>query len=287
MHGQEQGAEQVAFSVDESRGRWHFEYIWTGVNGEEQAVFSIPTNIIQQGATEFRGAAACMSAAFDVMTAEKAGVERAFGVSLSFAKAKDGWTSSMSGERDQLLRAEAYLAARRKEIESVVYPKNFCMLSSRGEMCPDYLGIAKRYAAPMKPVAFALHRSSESKRKFVERCLTFLQAIPFAEVFSNGLGFQTPVGMLAENRGDCDTKAAALAAMLYNYGIATIFVTVEKHMLVGVRIPAAAGDSIVKFNGSSYVLAEPVGPAMVPLGKISRESQTGLHDAGVIGPTIY
>jgi hypothetical protein len=87
----------------------------------------------------------------------------------------------------------------------------------------------------------------------------FIQSIPYSTSTTTDAGFQTPIGMFAQNRGDCDTKSVALAAILRGYGINSVMVTMPEHMFMGVEIPASPGDHTFVYRGRRFVSVEPTG----------------------------
>lgn len=51
-----------------------------------------------------------------------------------------------------------------------------------------------------------------------------------------------------------------------------IIVQVPGHALVGFNFGEKTGDKVLRVKRETFVLAEPVGPAVVPLGKISPQA---------------
>lgn len=151
---------------------------------------------------------------------------------------------------------------------------------------PDHARIAHKYVQLMRPVAEAIAEKVNSKnpRDVVNYALSFMQSIPYdvlkSRYFSNGAGFQVPYGLLMGNKGDCDTKSVALAAILRNFypRLRMIMVYVPGHAFVGMAFPKASGDKAISFGGTSFILAEPVGPNQSPLGIVSPRSLEKLSE---------
>jgi hypothetical protein len=145
---------------------------------------------------------------------------------------------------------------------------------------PDHARIAHKYVSLMRPVAEAISKKVNSKdpRDVVNYALSFVQAIPYdilkSRYFSNGAGFQVPYGLLMGNKGDCDTKSVALAAILRNFypRLRMMMVYVPDHAFVGLAFPAKGGDRTIRLDGTSFLLAEPVGPNQSPLGVVAERS---------------
>ena len=101
------------------------------------------------------------------------------------------------------------------------------------------------------------------------------QSIPYdklqtREIGDSEFGFSTPLKLIYQNRGDCDTKLVAVNSTLKNlYNVKTIAVAVPEHIFIGFKMTVQPGDDYIVYNGQKYVLAEPVGPAIQPIGKVS------------------
>ena len=91
-------------------------------------------------------------------------------------------------------------------------------------------------------------------------------------------GFSQPLEVLLEGRGDCDSKTGLLASILLNWDkVRLVGVGVPGHYLLGVLMHPARGDAFVEYEGLTYVLVEPSGPAWAPPGVISDYTQKWLE----------
>jgi len=158
----------------------------------------------------------------------------------------------------------------------------------------DYAAIAKRAVTAMEPVAravksadIAIPQTPNARRIALSRAIAFFQAIPY-EVLgkqrSSGMGFLTPLAVIAENRGDCDSKAVAYAATARTLapGTPVAIVVVPGHALVGLGISPERGDATLTQGGITYVLAEPVGPAPARIGEVGPLSRDGLRNSSKV-----
>lgn len=154
-------------------------------------------------------------------------------------------------------------------------------LNSAGSVQPDYARIARESLDTIEPVAraWAKRHPLPPTRAGLNKLLGFFQSIPYdtleSRYSSEGAGFAMPAALLARNRGDCDTKSVAMASLVHALApdIATIMVLLSDHALLGFAIEPQNGDRTLEFNGRTYVLAEPVGPALQPLGNIGKSSR--------------
>lgn len=143
----------------------------------------------------------------------------------------------------------------------------------------DYKSISDEYKPKMAPIAEAFRTRNVQRfddiRVVINDILSFYQSIPYdklqtREIGDSEFGFSTPLKLIYQNRGDCDTKLVAVNSTLKNlYNVKTIAVAVPEHIFIGFKMTVQPGDDYIVYNGQKYVLAEPVGPAIQPIGKVS------------------
>lgn len=125
--------------------------------------------------------------------------------------------------------------------------------------------------------------SIKNIRKVTNYVLAFVQNIPYSplesRISSSGAGFNPPAKIIWENQGDCDSKmtltATLLRALMPRIDMAMIFI--DQHAFIGIAIPPQAGEITVEDQGITYVLAEPTGPALYPLGSLAPESELAIN----------
>ena len=159
---------------------------------------------------------------------------------------------------------------------------------------PDHQRMVKESLRGLQPVSDAFIELSKghAQRRLLELVLSFVQSIPYAQMQSNdglrGAGYIPPGQLIANNRGDCDSKSALLIGILKNIfpdmPIALIFV--PGHALVGVNVAAKSSDKTVTLNGTRFVLIEPTGPAQRPFGSVSKLS-THFIDSHLLQYELY
>ena len=125
-------------------------------------------------------------------------------------------------------------------------------------------------------------------RGYVEAALHFVQTIPYDRLEQRDLktlsGFLLPTQMIAQNRGDCDTKSTALAAILAHIlpNQKVIMVIIPNHAFLGIEMKPEKNDRTYEYQGKNYVLLETAGPAVLKVGQISPLSQTSLQKRKVL-----
>lgn len=125
-------------------------------------------------------------------------------------------------------------------------------------------------------------------RQVTNYVLGFVQNIPYSSlesrISSSGTGFNPPAKLLWENQGDCDSKmtlmATLLRALMPRINMALVYI--EQHAFIGIAIPAKIGDVTVEHQGVKYVLAEPTGPSLYPLGALAPESELAINQGRYI-----
>jgi transglutaminase-like putative cysteine protease len=148
----------------------------------------------------------------------------------------------------------------------------------------DYRRVARQAARRLSPLAEAIgERAGADARNRLAYALAFLQTIPYDRLTgrdaADGSGFATPMEMLHLNRGDCDSKATALAALMRRLApeVRTALILLPGHAVLAADIPSRPGDRMLKLRGERFVLMEPAGPAVVPVGQIAPDSLKALE----------
>lgn len=154
---------------------------------------------------------------------------------------------------------------------------------------PDHIRYARESVSTLLPAANALYaklKDNSQARAYVNMLLSWLQTIPYnvleSRMVSDGSGYLPPTQVLVSNLGDCDSKtvvaAALLRSMLPTVKVAIIYL--PNHALLGVQLAYSGKDKTLRLDGSTYLLAEPTGPALMPAGQISQRSLAAI-DGGL------
>jgi hypothetical protein len=140
----------------------------------------------------------------------------------------------------------------------------------------DFAAATSALQGPMTAVARALGATPNvynSDRARIALALAFFQEVPYAlleDKVRQGGDFLPAPALLAQNRGDCDSKAVALAAVLRTYTPSRklVMVTMPEHAILAADLPAEPGDQTIRAQGRQYVVLEAAGPALVPVGRV-------------------
>jgi hypothetical protein len=192
------------------------------------------------------------------------------------------------------LRGEiAEIQQRMTDFKTAYYRDRLYRVGNGGYLLPDYGRIAQESLPDLQPVAAAFRSNTLglSRRETLDRLLRFIQSIPYERLDdrSSDAGFLVPLVMLAENRGDCDSKAVAYATVMHLLfpEVSVSLVLVPQHAFLALAIPPRGGDRTLRSGGRTWVLAEPVGPARRPLGRIGPESERSLGQIESVIPLFH
>ena len=161
---------------------------------------------------------------------------------------------------------------------------------------PDHARIIAESGAELGDAAEALLQAAGGDeiepRQLLTYLLAFVQSIPYDKLQSDdgnrGTGYLLPRQVLSDNRGDCDSKVALLATLLQYLRpeINQALIFIPNHALLGVAIPAQAGEESLNVGGESLLLVEPTGPAELPPGQLGPESQLYIHAGSYVAESL-
>src|SRR5690606_22370246 len=106
---------------------------------------------------------------------------------------------------------------------------------------PDHVKFAQQSQALLAPLVEAFTKLSTDKtdkRNTIELVLSWVQSIPYDlledRLNSNGSGFSPPNKLIADNKGDCDSKAVLTAALLHGLypDMPIVFIFLPEHALL-------------------------------------------------------
>lgn len=150
---------------------------------------------------------------------------------------------------------------------------------------PDHRRFAEESLDSLTPIVGAINQKmpNAGARQVANFLLGWIQSIPYntmeSRIESNGAGFLPPLKVLDRNQGDCDSKVTLMAAimkkMFPNLRMAIIYI--PKHAVLGLNISHLQQDYRVTIDGLDYTIAEPVGPALIPLADAADSSKRYLE----------
>lgn len=297
--------QQIDFEREDQGDSHLFNYQWTdSTKRRHQISFEINNEILFNRHRNFKAYKADIAEKQILQHLKKQlNKEPIAGVSVHYDKVgKDTVIRLTSRDEQVLSEAEKTLKLRKQLALDAYFDKTyyhkFLSPSRQHAIKPDYVRFAKESADDLDPLIKALYNNIPSAnnqsniRSVFNYVLSFVQSIPYEElqsrVTSSGAGFNPPNRLIYENKGDCDSKVTLIGAILKplfpNLEIAVVLV--PGHALLAISAPFNESEDTVEIDGQFYVLAEPTGPAILPLGKIG-ESSRGFIASGQFSAELF
>ena len=270
-------AQQIDFKRVTHRGDETLSYRWRDAARAEHAVsFTLTRAAIGEAEASF--AEFSMEGMWRQLEAGLRDETRKFGNNARIELARNGdglrWTAFAPDKRqsDRLMQ----LLAERFERDQTVYLSRYLRRRDGHRIMVDFAGATAALQSPMRAVAEALGKSApglNDDRARLTLALGFFQQIPYARLEDKdrrGGDFLPAPALLAQNRGDCDSKAVALAAVLRTYtpGRKFAVVTMPGHAILAVDLPSDPEDWAIRADGRQFVALEVAGPAMAGVGQV-------------------
>jgi hypothetical protein len=283
-------AEQLSFEVDKGAERWAFDVRWRDAQGERhRAQFELPTDQVRADLDEPLRYKTKDANQFIVGEVRRWASDRN-GPSIS-ARASDGGVRiSVTGKnRAKMKEALAEAATVRDQAAAEYRAEHGFTLLDDGIM-PDHVRHARDYAAALAPLVTALGGPGEDPRAFAEHALGFVQSIPYEQASKKRDRFRRPLSLLGRNRGDCDSKSTLFLALMHQAWpeLPLAMVYIPGHAFVGLGLETERGQATLRDEERTWLLAEPVGPALKPLGEAGKKSERrasrGRVDVRVVQP---
>ena len=188
----------------------------------------------------------------------------------------DGLHWSISGPDQRSVDARSRRVAERLDRQQEAYLARYMRRRIGQRILIDYAAAAHALQKAMEPVSRSLAAVPgivDSDRARISLALGFFQQIPYVALEDRQRGggdFLPAPALLAENRGDCDSKSVALAAVLLTSTPRRklVMVTMPGHAILAAGLASQAEDWTVRFDGQQYVSLEAAGPAMAAVGQV-------------------
>jgi hypothetical protein len=198
-----------------------------------------------------------------------------------------------STDPDQLNAVSQWLNTQQNALLQAYMEQHYYKLIGSDMLRPDHIRIAQEAARELQPTASQLRArilpataqsttlmQMTEEQQVIAGLLDFVQSIPYDALTMNqgmrGNDFLMPVQVLRENRGDCDSKATLLMALLHALypDLPQAMIYVPEHAMLAVGIAPFLPDQYsVTLQGQSYLILETSGPAELPPGAVGDESR--------------
>jgi len=183
--------------------------------------------------------------------------------------------------QQQAQRVRSYYQQQWQDYLSANYYRYLRLPSGEQGIIPDAVQIAAQQQSLFNPLIEQIGHAlrDNSRRSYTDYIAQFIQAIPYDAqedgINNRGDGYLPPNQVLYYNQGDCDSKAGLMAALLKPIipQAKMAIVYLPGHALFAISMASTAADATIEDGGTKLVLVEVAGPAIMPAGNISAQSQ--------------
>lgn len=193
-------------------------------------------------------------------------------------------------DRNQVEKVQQQLQQTQEQAYQNYLKRDFyyLMKSPTGEqfVIPDHVRVMQQSRTALQPIsnAFVDLYGKNNIRQISGKISEWVQQIPYQDLSnrqtSAGSGYSSPLKVLVEHAGDCDSKAVLYAAVLQNIFPKNSFgiLYFPDHAVVAAQIPPLEHELTVTLQGITYLVVDPTGPAPTKLGALAQKYQTYLSN---------
>jgi hypothetical protein len=283
-------AQQLTFNKSKQSKQMYFNYSWSDHQEQAQDIaFTLPLlklnkqthkkfipSLAQQYVyIELHKAARKISPKEARVQIQRRGQDIQIEVTSRSNNLLERWQRSMDQSKEkalnQYLQDNYYSYFRSHLVQKAIKPDHLRHISEN-----------KTALLPIAQVVFEKLPINSGTRAYVNLVLSWVQSIPYNKLEdrlnSNGAGYLPPLSVVANNQGDCDSKAVLMASLIRSLlpDAKMTMLYLPNHALLGIVLPFRDGEQTLAINGSDYLLMEPTGPAKIPLGNIATRSSTDI-----------
>lgn len=164
------------------------------------------------------------------------------------------------------------------------YTRFFDYMGKEG-VIPDHVRYITESHNTLLPAAQAIYDQltpGSETRDYLNLLLSWVQSIPYDTLenrfSSNGSGFSSPLDVLIQNLGDCDSKATLTATLMRSLlpNLSLVIVYLPDHALLAVNLGHRSDDMLIDVRGTPHVLLDPTGPRLMSLGEVSTQTAASI-----------
>lgn len=270
-------AQQLDFNKVSRGGADQLSWRWRGSDGRDlSASFTLSKEAIGEAESSFRDFS--MDTMWRQLEVDLRGdIDRlAQGMQVKLTRSRDGIRWDISGQNQAAADKLSNQLKERLEAGLKSYLARYLRMRVGSRVLVDFAAATAAQQKPLRAVARALGTQPnvvDSDRARIGLALGFFQQIPYVKLEDQdrrGGDYLPAPALLAQNRGDCDSKAVALAAVLRTYtpGRKLAVVTMPGHAILAVDLPSDPEDWAIRSDGRQFVALEVAGPAMAGVGQV-------------------
>jgi len=282
-------SKQLHFSKVEKGDTYQFNYQWLDHQNESQEMsFTLNKSVLFNSFRNFRTFKPALATQYINKSIVKHLHKNPIAnVQINYAK-NTGNITVRGTDLKAINNAEKEITAlnneyTKKHLDTNFY-HHFTTYNNTQAIKPNHVKFATLSASDLKPMKPVIMEKVSIKniRKATNYVLAFVQSIPYStldfRIDSSGAGFNPPQKLLWENQGDCDSKVTLTASILRSLmpRIKMVLVYIDNHALIGIDTIAKANEITITLDGTTYLLAEPTGPALFPVGTLNHASELAI-----------
>ncbi|WP_338923617.1 hypothetical protein V0M98_35905 (plasmid) [Pseudomonas silesiensis] len=137
------------------------------------------------------------------------------------------------------------------------------------ELVINYEDIVLDYAdvISITHMFFQQRDPGKTQSQMIDDRLNFLQSIPYDNLVTSDFGMFPPIRMLAEKRGDCESKQVYMAGLLKKMypkrDVYLVLLPEKEHIVAAVEMPEAPNELSYGKNGKRFLILDATGPLYV------------------------
>ncbi|ATC93677.1 hypothetical protein [Pseudoalteromonas tunicata] len=264
-----------------------YNYRWQDANDQPQSLsFELDSNVINNANRRFKRYEPnlVLNSVYQALL-DKASTYNPREVKIKFKKNHNKLSYSITTKKPELTREVRLALSNTEKNAQQALLKDLSYIAFNSpwygkSIKVDHVQFAAEAIEQITPIADAIKSQLQyhRPRDVINFTLNWVQSIPYQALedrkTSNGSGFNPPLKVISENSGDCDSKMVLLGAILKNIypRLSIAFIYLPEHALIGFQLPKLKSDEFTDIEGLHYLLAEPVGPALIPLAEIAPSS---------------
>ena len=269
---------QTRHNVTKGSQTWTFRQSWTDSNNKKHSVqFSLPSAAVTQDLKAPLRYPDQHAAQYVAKKVRRWGKKNQYSVN---ANAVNGQVNIQVSARISEVRKIMREARRVRDdayeeyFERHGYTQIRMPFRLRQGILPHHMAHVKTYAPELSPLVRALGGPTKDPRDFANKALSYVQNIPYEQRSLVSDRYRRPLSVLGKNRGDCDSKSVLFLALMHAaYPTMDLgMVYIRGHAFAALGLTPTLAERSVFNKGRRWVLVEPVGPALEPIGKIGRNS---------------
>lgn len=283
-------AEQITYNKEKQQTTFSFSYSWHDSYSQTQNLqFSLPANAFsRQVHKRFVNQLAQQYVYIELHKAARLIDPKEARVSIN--KDTQGIQIRVKSRSEQLLQKwQAAMQQSEKDAFNQYlndhYYSRFTSYLGQEAIKPDHLRYISENKLPLLPVAQAIYENlaqNSETRAYVNVLLSWIQSIPYnpleSRLSSNGAGFLPPLAVIESNQGDCDSKSVLMASLIRSLlpDVKMVMIYLPNHALLGISLPYRTNEKTFTIEETPYLLMEPTGPAIMPLGMVGNDSNADI-----------